>query len=98
MPAARACSEADAVPVALCAAIPAGATVTDVALFSRPVGADTPWDASRFLPGQEAGQARFADKYSEETPEGGTREVCQTFTQWSAEHARVVRVVVHYSL
>ena len=93
-----ACSEADAVPVTLCAAIPANATVTEVALFSRPVGADTPWSASRFLPGQEAGQARFADKYSEGTPADGTREICQAFTHWSAEHARVVRVIVHYSL
>ena len=95
---APACSEADAVPVTLCAAIPASATVTEVALFSRPAGVDTPWSASRFLPGQEAGQARFADKYSESTPEGDTREVCQAFTQWSVEHARVVRVIVHYSL
>jgi nucleoid-associated protein YgaU len=96
--AAPACSEADAVPVTLCAAIPANATVTEVALFSRPAGTDTPWNASRFLPGQETGQARFADKYSEGTPEDGTRQVCQAFTHWSAEHARVVRVIVHYSL
>jgi hypothetical protein len=97
-PTAAACSEADAVAVTLCAAIPANATVTEVALFSRPAGTDTPWSASRFLPGQEAGQARFADKYSEGTPQDGTREVCQAFTHWSGEHARVVRVIVHYSL
>jgi hypothetical protein len=97
-PAAPACSEADAIPVTLCAAIPANATVTEVALFSHPAGADTPWSASRLLPGQEAGQARFADKYSEGTPEDGTRQVCQAFTHWSAERARVVRMVVHYAL
>ncbi|MGB6604574.1 MAG: hypothetical protein WBE65_09805 [Steroidobacteraceae bacterium] len=96
--AAPACSEADGVPVTLCAAIPANATVTDVALFSHPAGADTPWSASRFLPGQAAGEARFADRYSESTPEGGTRQVCQAFTHWSAEQPRVVRMVVHYSL
>jgi hypothetical protein len=96
--AAPACTEATAAPVTLCAAIPANATITEVALFSRPADADTPWSASRFLPGQEAGQARFADKYSEGTPEGGTRQVCQAFTHWSAEHARAVRVVVRYSL
>lgn len=97
-PAAPACTEADAAAVTLCAAIPTSATVTEVALFSRPAGADTPWSASRFLPGQEAGQARFAEKYSEGTPEGDTRQVCQAFTHWSAEHARVVRMIVHYSL
>jgi hypothetical protein len=97
-PAAPSCTEADATPVTLCAAIPANATVTEVALFSRPAGTDTPWSASRFLPGQEAGQARFADKYSESTPEGGTRQVCQAFAHWSPERARVARMIVHYSL
>ena len=94
----RACSEAEAVPVTLCATIPASATVTEVALFSRPADTDTPWSASRFLPGQESGDARFAEKYSETTPESGTRQVCQAFAHWSADHARVVRMLVRYSL
>jgi hypothetical protein len=94
----HACSEAEAVPVTLCATIPAGATITEVALFSRPADTDTPWSASRFLPGQESGDARFADRYSETTPESGTRQVCQAFAHWSADHARVVRMLVRYSL
>ncbi len=94
----RTCSEAEATPVTLCATIPGGATVTEVALFSRLDDTDTPWSASRYLPGQEAGQARFADKYSETSPEAGTRQVCQTFAHWDADHARVVRVLVRYSL
>ena len=94
----RACSEADATPVTLCATIPAGATVTEVALFSRLDDTQTAWSASRFLPGQESAQARFADKYSETAPEAGTRQVCQTFAHWDTEHARVVRVLVRYSL
>ena len=97
-PAARTCTEAEASPVALCATIPANATVTEVALFSRPVEARVPWSASRLLPGQETGQARFAEKYSESAPEAGTRQVCQVFAQWSIDHAREVRVVVRYSL
>ena len=95
---ARPCNEAEAVPVTLCVTIPASATVTEVALFSRLDNTDTPWSASRYLPGQEAGQARFADKYSETTPEAGTRQVCQTFAHWDADHARVVRLLVRYSL
>jgi hypothetical protein len=94
----RACGETDAIPVTLCATIPASATVTEVALFSRRADEDAPWSTSRYLPGQEAGQARFADKYSETTPEGGIRQVCQAFAHWSGEHARVVRVLVRYSL
>jgi hypothetical protein len=95
---ARACSEAEATPVTLCATIPASATVTEVALFSRLDDTQTPWSASRYLPGQESGQARFADKYSETAPDAGTRQVCQTFAHWDADHARVVRVLVRYSL
>jgi hypothetical protein len=92
------CTEAEAVPVTLCATIPASATVTEVALFSRPADADTPWNTSRFLPGQAAAEARFAEKYSESTPESGSRQVCQVFAHWSAEHARAVRVLVRYTL
>jgi hypothetical protein len=97
-PAGRACTEAEASPVTLCATIPANATITEVALFSRLADAETPWSASRLLPGQESGQARFAEKYSESAPEAGTRQVCQGFAHWSADHARVVRVIVRYSL
>jgi hypothetical protein len=94
----RTCTEAEASPVTLCATVPASATITEVALFSRLLEAQTPWGASRLLPGQESGQARFAEKYSESAPEAGTRQVCQVFAHWSAEHARVVRVIVRYSL
>jgi len=98
VPAGRACLEAEASPVTLCASIPANATVTEVALFSRLSDAETPWSASRLLPGQESGQARFAEKYSESAPEAGARQVCQEFVHWSADHARVARVIVRYSL
>jgi hypothetical protein len=92
------CSEAEAAPVTLCATIPEKAAVTEVALFSRPADTDAPWSSSRLLPGQESGQARFADKYSETSPENGVRQVCQAFAHWSSEHARAVRMVVRYSL
>ena len=94
----RACTEAEASPVTLCATIPANAKVTEVELFSRPADSDTPWSANRFEPGKESGQARFAEKYSQTAPEGGTQQVCQGFTHWSAEKARSVRMVVRYSL
>jgi hypothetical protein len=97
-PAARPCAENDASPVTLCASIPAAAKITEVDLFSRLADADTPWSASRLAPGVESAQARFAEKYSEGTPESGMRPVCQAFANWSAEHARAVRVLVRYSL
>ena len=94
----RSCTEAEASPVALCATIPANASVTEVALFSRSADSSAPWSTSRYLPGQESGEARFASSYSESTPESGTREVCQGFAHWSSDHARIVRMVVRYSL
>lgn len=97
-PAPRTCTEAEASPITLCATIPAQASITEVALFSRLAESDTAWSASRVLPGQEAGEARFAEKYTESTPQDGERQVCQGFSQWSAEHARVVRMIVRYSL
>jgi hypothetical protein len=95
---ARACTEAEASPVTLCATIPGNASVSEVALFSRAADSEAPWSASRYLPGQESGEARFAATYSESTPEAGTRQVCQGFAHWSTDHARVVRMVVRYTL
>jgi hypothetical protein len=95
---ARSCTEAEATPVTLCATIPANASVTEVALFSRTVESSAAWGVSRYLPGQESGDARFAPTYSESTNEAGTREVCQAFAHWSSEHGRIVRMVVRYSL
>ena len=95
---ARACTEAEASPVTLCASIPGNASVSEVALFSRAADSEAPWSASRYLPGQESGEARFAATYSESTPEAGTRQVCQGFAHWSSDHARVVRMVVRYTL
>ena len=94
----RACTEAEANPVTLCATIPGNASVTEVALFSRAADSEAPWSASRYLPGQPSGEARFAATYSESTPEAGTRQVCQGFAHWSADHARIVRMVVRYTL
>jgi len=95
---ARPCTEAEASPVTLCASIPANASVTEVVLFSRAADSSAPWSASRYLPGQESGEARFAPSYSESTPEPGTRLVCQGFAHWASDHARIVRMVVRYSL
>jgi len=95
---ARPCTEAEAAPVTLCATIPANASVIEVALFSRTVDSSAAWGVSRYLPGQESGDARFAPTYSESTNEAGTREVCQAFAHWSSEHGRIVRMVVRYSL
>jgi hypothetical protein len=46
--------------VTLCATIPGDAMVMEVALFGRAADSNAAWSASRFLLGQQSGQARFA--------------------------------------
>jgi hypothetical protein len=92
------CTEADASPVTLCATIPAAATVDDVELYVRAADSDTPWTANRVTPGQEAGEARFADVPFETADDATAKQVCERFVQWSSQHGRVARVVVRYTL
>jgi F0F1-type ATP synthase membrane subunit c/vacuolar-type H+-ATPase subunit K len=95
-PSTAGCTESEPSSITLCATIPNNATVSEIELFSHPADTDIPWSSARMLPGQEAGQARFAEKYIE-SPEGpGTKQVCQGFSHWSAEHARIARMVVRY--
>jgi len=97
-PAAPVCTESEASAVTLCATVPANATITEVELYTRPAQSDTPWSTSRVLAGQESGQARFAEKYVEGPEAPGTKQICQGFTHWSTEHARVARMVVRYGI
>jgi hypothetical protein len=97
-PAAPVCTESEASTVTLCATIPANATITEIELYSRIAQAETPWSTSRVIAGQESGQARFAEKYVEGPEAPGTKQICQGFTHWSTEHARVARMVVRYGI
>jgi hypothetical protein len=90
------CTEADASPFTMCATIPAKAAVTDVELFVRPAGSEVPWPNARVPAGQEFEQARFAEKPTEIQEGSTTKQVCQSFAQWSTEGARTVRMLVRY--
>jgi hypothetical protein len=92
------CTESDASPITLCATIPAEATLTDVELYVRTVGAETPWPSARVTPGHDFEQARFADKPIEVADGSTTKQVCQGFVQWSTEGARTARMLVRYGL
>jgi hypothetical protein len=91
------CNEAEAIPITLCATIPAAATLADVELATRVAGTDTAWMAARVVPGQEFEQTRFADKPVEVADGATTKQVCEGFVQWSTEHARVARMLVRYT-
>ena len=91
------CTEQTALRITVCASVPAAATVKEVQLYIRSDDPKQPWAEARVQPGQEAGLARFAEKFSERPEEGG-KQVCQGFANWSHEKARIARIVVKYAL
>jgi hypothetical protein len=99
-PPAPACTETEASAITLCATIPNNARVTEVEVFAREANSETPWSSTRLNPGKEAGQARFAEKFTErpDPEQPGMKQVCQDFAHWSTEHAQVARMQVRYTL
>ena len=92
-----ACTEQSAPRIALCARVPAAASVKEVQLYIAFENSKQPWQESRVQPGQESGEARFAEKFSER-PDGDAKQVCQRFANWSGEKSRIARILVKYAL
>jgi hypothetical protein len=92
------CTEAEAIPVMLCATVPIGATVTEVEVFMRPADSEVAWHRARLVPGAETGQARFSETPVELADTATTKQVCETFVSWSTEGARTARMLVRYTL
>jgi hypothetical protein len=91
------CAESDAVPITLCATIPAAAQLGGVELYVRQTDEAGHWTDNRVMPGEASAQARFAAKPVELADGPAMKQVCVGFTQWS-DQTRVARMVVHYSL
>jgi len=91
------CTEQGALRIAVCTRVPASASVKEVQLYIGFENSKQPWQDSRVQPGQEAGQARFAEKFTER-PDGDAKQVCQGFANWSGEKTRVARILVKYAL
>ena len=92
------CTEKSAARVAVCARVPASASVREVLLYTRFEDSQTPWPDAHVQAGQDAGQARFVDK-ALERPDGETgKQVCQNFVNWSREKSRLARILVRYGL
>jgi len=89
-----ACTEQDALQIAVCAPVPAGASVTAVELFSRPEDSQQLWSQARVSPGQDLHGGRFAASHFERSDPDGSRQVCQSFAHWSSDKGRTVRIVV----
>jgi len=92
------CTEQSALRIAVCARVPAPATVKEVQLYIGFENSKQPWQDSRVQPGQEAGQARFADKFSERPEGAAAKQVCKGFSNWSSEKSRLARILVKYAL
>jgi hypothetical protein len=92
------CTERSALRVTLCARVPAAATVKEVQLYIRSDDPKQPWSEARVQPGQEVGQSRFAEKFSERSEDSAAKQVCQGFSNWSHEKSRFARIVVKYAL
>lgn len=97
-PPSSSCTEADAMPVTLCAIVPVGATVTEVEVFMRPVDSDETWASARLVPGEETEQARFSEKPVEIADSATTKQICESFASWSTDRARTARMLVRYSM
>lgn len=91
------CSEQSAVRVAVCVRVPAAAVVREVLLYTRLEDAQQSWADARVQPGQDAGQARFAEKHFERPDSDGTKQVCEGFVNWNSEKARLARIQVKYT-
>jgi hypothetical protein len=92
------CTEKSAVRVAVCAKVPASASVKEVLLYTRFEDSQAPWADGRVQAGQDAGQARFVEKTLERPDGDGAKQVCQTFVNWNREKSRLARILVKYAL
>jgi hypothetical protein len=92
------CSEQGAVRVAVCARVPAAATVKEVQLYTKLEESQQPWSEARVQAGQDAGQAKFVEKFYERSDIDGSKQVCQSFAHWNGEKARTARILVKYIL
>ena len=93
-----ACTEQDALQIAVCAPVPAGASVSAVELFARPEDSQQPWSEARVTAGQDLRGGRFAASHYERLDADGSRQVCQSFAHWSSDKGRTVRILVRYLL
>jgi len=92
------CTEKNAVRVAVCATVPASASVKEVLLYTRFEDSQAPWADARVQAGQDAGQARFMDKTLERPDGDGAKQVCQAFVNWNRDKSRLARILVKYAL
>ena len=91
------CDSANANRVALCASVPAQASVHDVQLFAHADGDSVQWETSRVAVDQDLGGARFSDGTYEVRQGADRKAVCAQFLQWNSERGHVARIIAVYT-
>ena len=91
------CTESNPVRVAVCAPVPAAATVTQVRIFTRADDSPQAWADATNASVQEAGNGKVVDAFYERV-QADAKEICQRFIHWNNQKGRAVRIVVRYSL
>jgi hypothetical protein len=81
----------------VCVRVPASAAVREVLLYTRFDDSQQAWADSRVQAGQDAGQAKFVEKFFERPEGDAAKQVCQGFVNWSVDKARQARILVKYS-
>jgi hypothetical protein len=94
---ASACTESNPVRVAVCAPVPAAATITQVRVFTRADDSPQAWADASNASAQEAGNGKVVDAFYERV-QADAKEICQRFIHWNSQKGRAVRIVVRYSL
>ena len=90
-----ACNEALAQPVALCAAIPAGAHTTKVRVQARVPKSESAWQ-ERDAGAPTLGSLHFGTETAEYPVSPELRSVCLDVSNWSVEDTLAVRLSVEY--
>jgi hypothetical protein len=93
-----ACTEAVAQRIALCAAVPTYARIDGIELYAQPDAVQHEWERHRAQFEQDLGGARFTGASFEYAQSDDLKAVCVNFTQWSAEHPHIARMLVRYSV
>jgi len=90
------CTERDAQPIALCAAIPAAAQASNIRVQARVPKSEAPWQE------RDAGATSIGNLHIGVTPaeypiDPALRSVCLDVANWSVEDTLAVRMIVEYS-
>ncbi|MSQ59996.1 MAG: hypothetical protein EXR36_10230 [Betaproteobacteria bacterium] len=91
-----ACTEQNALRIAVCTSVPVAAKVTYVEAYARFNDAQS-WTSNQLAVGEIVADGKFEGTYFEHTDNDGTKQACQTFAHWNSQ-PRSARIVARYKI